>query len=231
VATIDANTMETARMRQFSPRPGSKRILSLERRTDINDVSAPHTTQTCLVLPEANNASRVESFHLLHEFPTDIVRVRISNSNEACAIQSSAHLVEAIEATGGNSQKRAWIKQNFWLTFAEALLIASARSLDIDEGANAELGITFRIETNDPCLDSRELILFDTAPGGAGYSREIASNLKEVFIIAGHILSDCACGDSCYRCLRSYRNQWTHARLDRHLVAEGLAKFVAANWS
>jgi hypothetical protein len=231
VATIDANAMETARMRQFSPRPGSKRILSLERRVDINDVSAPHTTQTCLVLPEANNASRAESFYLLHEFPTDIVRVRISNSNEACAIQSSGRLVEATEATLGNTQKRTWIKQNFWLTLAEALLIASARFLDIDEGANAELGITFRIETSDPCLDSRELILFDTAPGGAGYSREIASNLKEVFAIAGNILSDCACGDSCYRCLRSYRNQWTHARLDRHLVAEGLVKFVAVNWS
>ncbi|PYT74363.1 MAG: hypothetical protein DMG39_03355 [Acidobacteria bacterium] len=133
-----------------------------------------------------------------------------------------------------NVQKRAWIKQNFWLTLAEAMLIASARFLDIDEGANAELGVTFRIETTDPCLDNRELILFDTAPGGVGYSLEIAGNLKQVLSVASKILEDCGCGDSCYRCLRSYgsyRNQWIHARPDRHLLSEGLAKFINLNWS
>jgi hypothetical protein len=44
------------------------------------------------------------------------------------------------------------------------------------------------------------------------------------------VLSECTCGDSCYRCLRSYRNQRIHSRLDRHLVAEGLHTFVELNW-
>jgi hypothetical protein len=173
----------------------------------------------------------VESYHLLHEFPTDIVRLRIAGSRDAQVVQSSERLTKAIDDMSMNPQKRMWIKHNFWLTLAEAMLIASARFLDIDEGANAELGVTFRIETADACLDNRELILFDTAPGGAGYSREVAGNLKQVLSVASKILGDCECGDSCYRCLRSYRNQWIHARLDRHLVSEGLAKFIKLNWS
>jgi hypothetical protein len=231
VATVDANLMETARMRQFSPKPGSKKLLQLEKRNNIRDVSAPHTSVVCLALPESQPTPSVESYHLLHEFPTDIVRLRIAGSREGLVIQSSERLTNAIADTSVNVQKRTWIKQNFWLTLAEAMLIASARFLDIDEGANAELGVTFRIETTDSCLDNRELILFDTAPGGAGYSREVAGNLKQVLSVASKILEDCGCGDSCYRCLRSYRNQWIHARLDRHLVSEGLAKFIKLNWS
>jgi hypothetical protein len=38
VATVDANIMKNARMRQFSPRPGSKNVLQLQRRTDVRDV-------------------------------------------------------------------------------------------------------------------------------------------------------------------------------------------------
>jgi hypothetical protein len=81
--------------------------------------------------------------------------LRIAGSREAQVIQSSEGLIKTIEDISMNAQKRAWIKQNFWLTLAEAMLIASARFLDIDEGANAELGVTFRIETTDPCLDNR----------------------------------------------------------------------------
>jgi hypothetical protein len=230
VATVDANLMRTARMRQFSPRPGTKKPLQLEKRMDIKDVAAPHTSLMCLAIPEAQPKSGAQFYHLLHEFSTDIVRLRITNKTEAQVIQSSSRLTQALVDPKLNAQKRAWIKQNFWHTLGETLLIASARFLDIDEGGNAELGITFRTEMGDPCLDNREMILFDTAPGGAGYSTEIAINLKEVLSRAAKILADCSCGDSCYRCLRSYRNQWMHARLDRHLVSEGLSAFLRLNW-
>jgi superfamily II DNA or RNA helicase len=231
VATVDANIMQTARMRQFSPKPGSTNLLQLEKRSDVRDVAAPHTPVTCLVIPDASSSASTQAFYLLHEFPTDIVRLRIATSLAGQLIQSSRKLTQVLQDMTISGQKRARIKQSFWLTFGEALLIASARFLDIDTVGNAELGITFRNETVDPCLDNRELILFDTAPGGAGYSREIAAHLREVFSAAAKIVSECRCGDSCYRCLRSYRNQWIHSRLDRHLVSEGLAEFVQRNWS
>jgi len=109
-------------------------------------------------------------------------------------------------------------------------LIASAKFLDIDEVANAELGVTLMREVVEPRLDKRELILFDIAPGGAGYCAEIGAHLKDVFSIPACIMRDCRCGDSCYRCLRSYRNQWIHSRLDRHLVSQGLDDIVRLNW-
>lgn len=226
VANVDANSMETARMRQFSPKPGSKTQLMLEKRNDIRDVGAPHTILTCLALSETNS----QPYYLLHEFPTDIARLRVSANKERHRLQSSPRFEALTQHSGSSIQKRSSTKHDFWFTLAESLLIASSRLLDIDEGANAELGITFRTGGGEPCLDDREVILFDTAPGGAGYAREIANNLKEVFSTAARILTDCACGDSCYRCLRSYRNQWTHSRLDRHLVYEGLAAFIQLNW-
>jgi superfamily II DNA or RNA helicase len=231
VATVDANVMQTARMRQFSPRPGSKNPLQLERRNDMRDVAAPHTPVVCLALGSGQPGSVSQPYYLLHEFSTDIVRLHLAAGSHGQVIQSSSKLAQALVENSLNNQKRQWLKQNFWLTLGESLLIASARYLDIDETGSAELGITFRDEMSDACLDNRELILFDTAPGGAGYVREIATHLKEVTTLAAAILSQCACGDSCYRCLRSYRNQWIHSRLDRHFVSEGLTAFLNLNWS
>ncbi len=231
VATIDANVMRTARMRQFSPRPGSKNPLQLERRNDVRDVAAPHTPVVCLALNSGQSGSPSQPYYLLHEFSTDIIRLRLAAGSQAQVIQSSPKLTQVLAENSLNNQKRQWLKQNFWLTLGESLLIASARYLDIDETGSAELGITFKDEPGDTCLDNREVILFDTAPGGAGYVREIAAHLKDVCTIAAGILSQCACGDSCYRCLRSYRNQWIHSRLDRHLVSEGLNAFLSLNWS
>jgi len=96
-------------------------------------------------------------------------------------IQSSPKLAQVLRDDTVSNQKRSWLKQNFWLALNESLLIACARFLDIDEVGNAELGITFRNETRESCLDDRELILSDTAPGGAGYSWEIAGHLRSIF--------------------------------------------------
>jgi len=75
----------------------------------------------------------------------------------------------------------SWYLDSFWQTPGETVLIASAKFLDIDEVANAELGVTFMREVVEPRLDERELILFDIAPGGAGYCAEIGAHLKDVF--------------------------------------------------
>jgi DEAD/DEAH box helicase/MrfA Zn-binding domain/Helicase conserved C-terminal domain len=229
-ATVDANVMQSPRMRQFSPRPGSPKALLLETRADITDVAAPYTPVSCLALPGTQPSGTAQPYYLLHEFSTDILRLRIARTQQGEEILSSPRLAGVRDDSTLSPKKRTWYFENFWLTLGEAILAASARLLDIDQVANAELGITFRTERVEPCLRDREIILFDTAPGGAGYSREIAANLKELFLIAAGILDGCGCGDSCYRCLRSYRNQWIHSRLDRHLVADGLRKFIILNW-
>jgi DEAD/DEAH box helicase/MrfA Zn-binding domain/Helicase conserved C-terminal domain len=229
-ATVDANVMQSPRMRQFSPRPGSPKALLLETRADITDVAAPYTPVSCLALPDAQPSGTAQPYYLLHEFSTDILRLRIARTQQGKEILSSPRLAGVRDDSSLSPRKRTWYFENFWLTLGEAILVASARLLDIDQVANAELGITFRTERAEPCLQDREIILFDTAPGGAGYSREIAANLKDLFLTAAGILDGCGCGDSCYRCLRSYRNQWIHSRLDRHLVADGLRKFISLNW-
>ena len=230
VATVDANIMRNARMRQFSPRPGSKNVLQLQRRTDVRDVGAPHSPVVCLALSDQQSGANSQSYYLMHEFTTDIVRLRIMPTPEGQTILSGPRFIKKSADAGPNARKQAWYSECFWQTLAEALLIASSRWLDVDDTANAEIGVTFRKETKEACLDARELILYDTAPGGAGYASEVAAHLREVFQIAARVLNECNCGDSCYKCLRSYRNQWIHSRLDRHLVAEGLRRFVELNW-
>jgi hypothetical protein len=129
-------------------------------------VAAPHTAVSCLALPETSANPNVQAYHLLHEFPSDIVPLRVSTTVRGQSIQSSSRLAQLLSENGANAQGRSWIKDSFGLTLGEALLMAaSARFLDIEEGANTELGITFRNEI-EPCLDNRELIVFDTAPGG-----------------------------------------------------------------
>ena len=230
VAIVDANIMGNARMRQFSPRPGSKYVLQLQRRTDVRDVGAPHSPVVCLALSDQKSGAESLPYYLMHEFPTDIMRLRIMPTPEGRTVLSSPGFAKKCADAGQNAKKLDWCSKCFWQTLAEALLIASSKWLDVDDTANAEIGVTFRKETEEPCLDARELILYDTAPGGAGYASEVAGHLREVFQIAARVLNECNCGDSCYRCLRSYRNQWIHSRLDRGLVAEGLQRFLKLNW-
>jgi hypothetical protein len=64
-----------------------------------------------------------------------------------------------------------------------------------------------------------EVFLYDTLPGGAGFSTSLISRADELFESALDILSNCPanCETSCYRCLRSFRNRIEHSLLDRQL--------------
>jgi ATP-dependent helicase YprA (DUF1998 family) len=63
--------------------------------------------------------------------------------------------------------------------------------LDID---TSELGITLHAAE---VIGSREMILFDTAPGGAGYVRQVVKQIERIFRRAEEILTACRYGDSC----------------------------------
>jgi ATP-dependent helicase YprA (DUF1998 family) len=105
-------------------------------------------------------------------------------------------------------------------TVAEALTIAATARLEIE--AN-ELQAEFR-----PALTpwgghgrEAEIYLYDTLAGGAGFTQQVSELGREIFELALARLENCPadCEESCYRCLRSFRNRFEHTYLDRHAGA------------
>lgn len=62
------------------------------------------------------------------------------------------------------------------------------------------------------------IYIAERVEGGAGYSELIAKNFTEVIKASLERLESCECPESCYRCLRTYRNQRWHKYLNRNLV-------------
>ena len=69
------------------------------------------------------------------------------------------------------------------------------------------------------------IVLYETAPGGAGYLQSMAGALRAVAQQAIDRLYDHDCAKACYRCLKSYRNQPWHLLLDKNLVRDILFQF------
>jgi hypothetical protein len=112
-------------------------------------------------------------------------------------------------------------------TVAEALSAAAAAKLDIDTG---DIGGGNRAALNEGGARGSEveIFLYDTAPGGAGFVRSAAEQPIELLEAALVLLENCECPSSCYRCLRSHKNRWDHADLDRHLGASFLRHVLYA---
>ena len=112
-------------------------------------------------------------------------------------------------------------------TVSEALAAAACHFLDLEPG---ELMAEFR-----PALTpagttglEAEVFLYDTLPGGAGFSSQLPDSTVELFHIALDLLNKCEerCDASCYRCLRSFKNKFEHSLLDRHVGAQLLRYLV-----
>ena len=105
-------------------------------------------------------------------------------------------------------------------TLAEAITIAGARILEIEK---TELQAEYR-----PALTpggrtgmESEIYIYDTLPGGAGFTQQIGERGRRIFDEALKLLERCPsdCDYSCYRCLRSFKNRFEHDQLDRHVGA------------
>ena len=107
-------------------------------------------------------------------------------------------------------------------TVCEALSRAATSLLGIEAG---EVLAEFRPALTPEGVHGleTEIFLYDTLPGGAGFSMQAASLGTELFSKALDILKGCKQGEdcplSCYRCLRSFRNRIDHGALDRHTGA------------
>ena len=161
----------------------------------------------------------------MHEFTTDIVRVQVLPNEAGHLLSSSSSLQAKLTETTENTRRR-YYWDCFRRSLGEALVAAASQLLDIDQ---SEIGIAFHPSTN--VIGGKELILYDTAPGGAGYASRAIQNIREVFERAENIVARCDCGDSCYSCLRSYSNQMFHQRLNRHYLVEGIGRFNGRNWA
>lgn len=62
------------------------------------------------------------------------------------------------------------------------------------------------------------LVFYETAPGGAGYLEQLAEHLPAWAKAAHDRLFKHDCERACYRCLKTARNQFDHALLNKELV-------------
>lgn len=108
-------------------------------------------------------------------------------------------------------------------TIAEALTIAATYRLEIEE---TEVQAEFRPALTQSVNDGleAEIYLYDTLAGGAGFTRQIYNYGLSIFEDTLKRLENCpaGCDESCYKCLRSFRNRFEHAQLDRRLGASVL---------
>ncbi len=111
-------------------------------------------------------------------------------------------------------------------TVSEAAAIAASRLLEIEPG---EIMAEFRpaLTPSGKTGLEAEIFLYDTLPGGAGFSSQLADQGPELFDLALKLMETCPerCDASCYRCLRSFKNKFEHVLLDRHVGTE-LLKYL-----
>ncbi len=145
---------------------------------------------------EECSSSAVGPLHFGHTFGTDVLAVRIEQS-------------ESGEASSG---------EDFWLSLLYALLEGASQALGI---RRQDLdGCLYPYERKI------WIVFFDNVPGGAGYVKHLIdkNNLQEVFNASLYRLEKCTCGPetSCYGCLRNYQNQFCHEQLKRGIILKFL---------
>ena len=96
-------------------------------------------------------------------------------------------------------------------SLAAALTVSASRVLGVASGDIASSVTISRTSS------VKNILFFDTTPGGSGLSQSIAEKLEHVLIAAERILESCECesDSSCYLCVRNYRNQSRHEHLSR----------------
>jgi hypothetical protein len=96
------------------------------------------------------------------------------------------------------------------INIGEALRTAATRLLDMGPD---DLQLLL-VQKPDDKLD---LLIYDPMPGGSGLLEQMLSRWKELVKTAREVLAGCVqgCDTACYACLKTFRNQYHHARLNR----------------
>jgi len=144
----------------------------------------------------------LEQVSLGHEFITDVLQIRF------------------LEPLQGNTEG-IW----FAYSLAYALVEGAAEVLEVPP---TDLSATVAYEGGNTIPP---IVLYDNVPGGAG----LVARLEDKEILRAclktaldRVNGSCGCGenDSCYGCLRSYRNQFAHQHLKRGPVMHYLKRIL-----
>jgi len=103
------------------------------------------------------------------------------------------------------------LQDDFVRTLGKALLAGAQELLEIEPDEIAFM-------SHRDGTDGWSIALYETSPGGSGYLSELAGQLGAWARASHGRLFGHGCDRACYRCLKSYRNQFDHAKLDKELV-------------
>jgi len=146
-------------------------------------------------------SGQLDRVALGHEFLTDVVKMQFYGSPGL-----------------GRADGGIW----FAYSLAYALLEGAAEALEVP---STDLSVT--VKQSEAGAEIPQIILYDNVPGGAG----LVARLEEEGVFRQclreaqrRVSGICGCGEStsCDGCLRSYSNQFAHARLARGPVAQYL---------
>ena len=121
-----------------------------------------------------------------------------------------------LEFTIDDKVVNAGRKDNPWLSraaqsLAEALRLVASKKLDVEF---TELVTGYRLRTG-LYASYVDIYLYDSLSSGAGYAVSVADTINELLGDMKNLLSSCDCKAACSKCLKHYRNQFIHGRLDR----------------
>ena len=142
----------------------------------------------------------LRTFHLAYRLETDVLEIDVPGPTE--------------KASAGDRGDK------YLVTLRNALVLGANLALETEAGEIAG----FERDVSRGGTLQPQIVLYDDVPGGAGYVERLSRLLSEAAGAALERLEQCTCLDSCYRCLRSYHNQWEHKLLDKRLVIETLRR-------
>jgi len=143
-------------------------------------------------------SGKLERFALAHEILTDVVRLQFmfplpKTTKEPVALAYS---------------------------LAYAILEGVAFVLDVPvNDLNTTVGYSINADLLPP------IIIYDNVPGGAGLVAELENKdtlIQSLREACERVSGRCGCDASCYGCLRNYRNQFIHHKLDRKFAQKYL---------
>jgi hypothetical protein len=113
----------------------------------------------------------------------------------------------------------------FFASLKAAIIEAANTAIGAESGEISGFTRTMQVDGEV----RRDLVLYDSVPGGAGYVRKAASQLEAILAAARALLDGCQCEKSCYKCLRFYENQFEHKLLDKSLIQPYLDHLLMLN--
>jgi hypothetical protein len=143
---------------------------------------------------------------LVHTFNTDIIQILFNGAT----FDENAQAMPGTSPTG--------------ISVLYALLYAICRTLDIED--NDISGCLIHNESGENT--NFRLVIYDNVPGGAGQVKRIldndGKNLRAV-LESAYDKMQCECDTSCYKCLRTYENQYYHSILSHKKASDFLKDY------